>query len=105
MFRKNDQHRQGYLFSSVSDLPQKQRERLAESWAGTFYEEFFCRIDEDVFAVLFSGKDSRPNVLVGLEVLKSGFGWSDSELEEQLAYSLLSRYALGYRDLSEGHFE
>jgi len=109
MFRKNDQHRQGYLFSSVSDLPQKQRERLEGSWAGTFYEEFFCRIDEDVFAVLFSGKDSRPNVpvnvLVGLEVLKSGFGWSDAELEEQLAYSLLTRYALGYRDLSEGHFE
>jgi hypothetical protein len=109
MFRKNEQHRQGSLFSSVSDLPQKQRERLEESWAGTFYEEFFCRIDEDVFAVLFSDKDSRPNVpvnvLVGLEVLKSGFGWSDAELEEQLAYSLLTRYALGYRDLSEGHFE
>jgi len=109
MFRKNEQHRQGYLFSSVSDLPQKQRERLEQSWAGTFYEEFFCRIDEDVFAVLFSDKDSRPNVpvnvLVGLEVLKSGFGWSDAELEEQMAYSLLTRYALGYRDLSEGQFE
>jgi Transposase DDE domain/Transposase domain (DUF772) len=109
MFRKNDQHRQGYVFSSISDLPQKQRERLEGSWAGTFYAEFFSRIDEAVFAELYSDKDSRPNVpvnvLVGLEVLKAGFGWSDAELEEQMTYSLLTRYALGYRDLSEGHFE
>jgi hypothetical protein len=109
MFRKNDQHRQGYLFSSVSELPKKQCERLEKSWAGTFYEQFFSRINEDVFAVLFSDKDSRPNipvnVLVGLEALKAGFGWSDAELEEQMSFSLLTRYALGYRDLSEGHFE
>jgi hypothetical protein len=109
MFRKNEQHRQGYLFSSVSDLPQKQREQLEKSWAGTFYAELFCRIDEAVFAVLYSDKDSRPNVpvnvLVGLEVLKSGFGWSDAELEEQMAFNLMTRYALGYRDLGEGHFD
>ena len=66
-------------------------------------------MDEDIFAVLYSDKASRPNapinVLVGLEVLKSGFGWSDAQLEEQLAYNVQVRYALGYRDLSEGHVE
>ena len=109
MFRKNDEHKQGCLFSSVSDLPKKQRERLEQSWAATFYDKFFSRIDEAVFEVLYSEKDSRPNipvnVLVSLEVLKSGFGWSDAELEEQMSFSLLTRYAVGYRDLSEGHFE
>ncbi len=46
MFRKNDQHLQWPLFSSLDALPKKHQERLEASWAGTFYEEFFCRIDE-----------------------------------------------------------
>ena len=109
MYRKNEQHKQSPLFSSLDDLPHKQRERLESSWAVTFYTEFFCRIDEDIFAVLYSDKVSRPNapinVLVGLEVLKSGFGWSDAQLEDQLAYNIQVRYALGYCDLSAGHLE
>lgn len=45
------------------------------------------------------------NVLVGLETLKAGFGWSDAELEAQMAFNIQVRYALGYRDLTMGHFE
>lgn len=109
MYRKNNQHKQTPLFSSLDDLPPKQRDRLETSWAMTFYTEFFCRIDEEIFAILYSDVASRPNapinVLVGLEVLKSGFGWSDAQLEEQLAYNIQVRYALGYRDLSVGHIE
>ena len=89
MYRKNDQHRQMPLFSSLNDLPEKQRQRLENSWADTFYREFFCRINEDNFAILYSDQASRPNtpvnVQVGAEALKAGFGWSDAELEEQLA--------------------
>jgi hypothetical protein len=109
MYRKNDQHRQQALFSSVNDLPPKQRERLEASWAGTFYTECFSRIDENIFAALYSEVFSRPNapvnVLVGLEVLKAGFGWSDAQLEEQFSYNMQVRYALGYRDLAEGHLD
>jgi hypothetical protein len=109
MYRKNDQHRQMPLFSSLDDLPEKQRQRLETSWAGAFYRDFFCRIDEDIFAILYSDQASRPNtpvnVPVGAEVLKAGFGWSDAELEAQLAFNVQVRYALGYRDLTEGHFE
>jgi hypothetical protein len=109
MYRQNNQHEQEYLFSSVSELPEKQRERLEASWAATFYREFFSRIDESKFEVLYSDKASRPNVpvnvLVSLEALKAGFGWSDAELEEQMAFNLQTRYALGYRDLTVGHFE
>ena len=109
MYRKNEQHQQEYLFSSITELPKKQRERLEQSWAGTFYRDFFSRIDEDSFAVLYSETGSRPNipvnVLVSLEALKAGFGWSDAELEEQMSYNMQVRYALGYRDVVNGHFE
>ena len=109
MFRKHDQHRQSPLFSTLDDLPDKQRQRLEKSWAATFYEDFFCRIDEDIFSILYSDQASRPNiavnVLVSLETLKAGFGWSDAELEEQMAFNIQTRYALGYRDLTVGHFE
>jgi hypothetical protein len=109
MFRKNTKHQQPALISAASELPEKQRKRLENSWAGTFYKEFFCRIDEDVFAVLYSKKASRPNVpvnvLVGLEALKSGFGWSDEELYENYCYNLQVRYALGYDRLGDGDFE
>jgi hypothetical protein len=109
MFRKNTKHQQPALISAASELPEKQRKRLENSWAGTFYKEFFSRIDEGSFAVLYSEKDSRPNVpvnvLVGLEALKAGFGWSDQELYENYCYDLQVRYALGYDRLGDGDFE
>ena len=74
MFRKNNQHQQQPLFSTLDDLPDKQRQRLETSWAATFYKDLFCRIDEDIFSILYSDEASRPNipvnVLVSLEVLK-----------------------------------
>ncbi len=109
MFKKNKAHQQPALISAISDLPDKQRERLEKSWAGTFYREFFCRIEEDIFSVLYSGQASRPNiavnVLVGLEAIKAGFGWSDEELFEAFLYNLQVRYALGYDRLGDGEFE
>ena len=97
------------MFSSVYELPKKQLKRLEESWAATFYCEFFTRIEEDLFAVLYSDEPSRPNipinVLMGLEILKSGFGWSDEEVYDAFCYNMQVRYALGYRDLKEGHFD
>jgi hypothetical protein len=109
MFRNNDKHLQWPLFSSIDSLPQKQQQRLEQSWAGAFYHQFFCRIDEQPFAILSSEQDSRPNtpvnVLVGFETLKAGFGWSDEEAYDHFCFDVQVRYALGYRDLSEGHFD
>jgi hypothetical protein len=109
MFRKNDQHLQWSLFSSIDSLPKKQQVRLEESWAATFYHELFCRIDEEAFADIYSDEASRPNipvnVLVGFETLKAGYGWSDEETYDHFCFDVQVRYALGYRDLSEGHFE
>jgi hypothetical protein len=109
MFRKNTKHQQPALISAASELPEKHRTRLANSWASTFYREFFCRIHEEAFAVLYSDVPSRPNVpvnvLVGLEALKAGHGWSDQELYEHYCYDLQVRYALGYDRLGDGDFE
>jgi hypothetical protein len=109
MFRKNDQHLQIPLFSDLDALPEKLRERLETSWAGIFYTEVFVRLNERPFAALYSDEASRPNtpinVLVGLETLKAGFGWSDEEMYENFSFNLQVRYALGYRELGAGHFE
>ena len=109
MFRENDSHLQMPLLSSLSALPKKLLQRLKGSWADTFYREVFVRIPEKIFAVLYSDKASRPNipvnVLVSLEILKAGHGWSDKELYDHFCYDVQVRYAVGYRDLGEGHFE
>jgi len=109
MFRKNAGHRQIGMFDNVEQLPERVRRRLMASWAGTFYREVFCRIDEERFAGLYSAEPSRPNtpvnVLIGLEILKSGFGWSDEELYDHFLFDVQVRYAVGQRDLTSGDFE
>ncbi len=45
------------------------------------------------------------NVLVGLETLKAGFGWSDEELYDHYVFDMQVRYALGYRYLKDGEFD
>ena len=108
MFIPNQGHLQKPLFSTIDTLPEKQRKRLSESWAGTFYDEVFCRIEERTFEVLYSEKVSRPNVpvnvLVGLEILKAGYDWTDEEMYDAFCFNVQVRYALGYRSMDEGHF-
>ncbi len=90
-------------------MPEKRRRRLEESWAGTFRHEFFSRLQEEAFAVLYSDVPSRPNVavnvLVSLDTLKAGYGWSDEELYDHFLYDMQVRYAIGYDSLGEGDFE
>jgi hypothetical protein len=98
MYKNNHHHLQPILICSVNELPEEQREYLNTSWAGVFYREFFCRLDEEPFAVLYSDLPSRPNfpvnVLVGLEYLKAGFGWSDKEMYEAFLYNMQVRYGV-----------
>lgn len=108
MFQKNEKHRQERLFSTLDELSPRMREKLKLSWAGTFRREVFERLNEEPFAVLYSTEISRPNVpvnvLIGLEVLKAGFGWTDEQMYEQFTFDLQVRYALGYAQLGEGYF-
>jgi len=109
MFKKNNRHFQLPLTSNVDELPPKLRNRLDTSWSGAFYREFFCRLDETPFAVLYADCPSRPNipvnVLVGLEYLKAGNGWTDEEMFDEFGYNTQVRYALGFRQLGDGDFE
>ena len=95
MFRSNKRHLQPALISSVNELPEKRRQRLEASWAGTFRREFFSRLKEEAFTVLYSDIPSRPNVpvnvLVSLDTLKAGYGWSDEELYDHFLYDLQVR--------------
>ena len=113
----NNTHLQPLLISNINDLAPKQRLGLEQSLAGTFYQELFCRINEEAFAGLYADVPSRPNipvnVLVGLETLKSGIGWSDEELYDHFLYDLQVRYAVakypgecsgGTRDPQVGHW-
>ncbi len=109
MFRTNEEHMQGKLFSAINQLPKTGKARLESSWAHSFYQNFFTLIDEELFAPLYSEKKSRPNfpvnILVGLEAIKSGLGWSDEQLYDSFIFDMKVRYALGLYELGEGHFE
>jgi hypothetical protein len=109
MFKKNHRHLQIPLTSHVDELPEKLRKRLEKSWAGVFYRDFFCRLDEAPFSVLYADCPWRPNVainvLVGLEYLKAGNGWTDEEMYDAYCYDVQVRYALGYRQLGEGDYD
>jgi hypothetical protein len=109
MFEKNYQHLQPYLISNVRDLPEKQRSILKNSWAGTFFREVFCRIDEEPFSVLFVDFPSRPNApvneIIGLEIIKASQGWTDKEMWHHYMFDLETRYALGLEQIGEVHFE
>jgi len=109
MFKKNHGHYQLPLTSNVDELPPKLRKHLDTSWSGVFYREFFCRLEETPFAILYADCPSRPNipvnVLVGLEYLKAGNGWTDEEMLEEYGYNSQVRYALGLRQLGEGDFD
>jgi hypothetical protein len=109
MYKANKKHLQPLLISTVNDLPEKYRQRLEQSWAGSFYKETFIRIPEDLFEVLYSTLPSRPNVpvnvLVSLDLLKAHFGWSDEEMYDHFMFDVQVRYALGYHSLKEGGFE
>jgi hypothetical protein len=109
MFRKNKRSQQPLLISSVNELPVRSLQILKGSWAATFREEVFLRIQEGRFAVLYADCPSRPNVpvnvLLGLEILKSWFGWSDEELYAHFLFDLQVRYALCCDNVGEGDFD
>jgi hypothetical protein len=108
MFQKNDSHRQQTFLSGLNELPEKLQKRLEQSWSGEFYQNIFMHIEEEAYAVLYADIPSRPNVpvnmLVGLEILKAGHGWSDEEMYENACYNVQVRHALGLRNLGEGYF-
>lgn len=108
MFKRNDGHLQTSMFDPSLELPKAMQERLDASWGGTFYREFFSRLDEETFEPLYSENASRPNTpvnqLVGFEVLKAGHGWTDEQAYDEVNFNLQVRSALGLRTWGETPF-
>lgn len=105
MFKENKNHNLKKLFSFLQSLPPKVRKIINSSWAKPFYEHIFSKINESIFKVLYSKKYSRPNkpvnIILGLEIIKHLFNYTDEELIEKFHTDLCVMYALGIEDPGE----
>ncbi|MDD2498829.1 MAG: transposase [Desulfitobacteriaceae bacterium] len=108
MFRKNDEHLQENLFSSLDTMDTRLAQKLHKSWAALFYQHVFCQIDESVFAPLYSSDNGRPNfpvnILMSLDLIKEIRDYTDEVLLDEYAYNFQISYALGLRTLGERYF-
>ena len=108
MFRKSPKHPQIDLFSSAGQhLDERRQSQLSDPnrWHNSFYEHIFSQIDESIFKVLYQEQMGAPNApadqLVGMMILKDGFGFSDEQLFEACRFHLLFRQALGLVNLGD----
>ncbi|WPL19979.1 transposase [Thiorhodovibrio frisius] len=108
MFRASPASSQIDLFSNVEQfLRALDQKKLNDpnAWQNVFLDQVTNRIPEERFAELFDDTTGRPNaplrLLVGMLVLKEGFGWSDEELFEAVHFNLLVRRALGLMNLTD----
>lgn len=104
MFRENTPDPQLSFFNLKVVLPPQLFSSLENSWAHTFRYQLFLHIPEQIFSVLYSDIESRPNtpinILVGAEIIKAGRGLTDERLMEAIQFDMQTRYALGIDDLS-----
>ncbi len=105
MFRNNDGHLQDDLFNHYHSMRPSVAKLLDKTWAPIFYEQVFGKINEDLFAPMYSLDTGRPNtpvnILMSLEIFKHMFGYSDQELLEQFYFNFQVNYAMGIRNLGE----
>jgi len=108
MYQKSKASQPLNLFSNVpANLHQKSSERLLNpsGWHNVFFEEVIAPFPEDIFSVLYSSTQGRPNtsirILVGMLILKEGHGWTDEQLFEAIHFNLQIRWALGLRNLDD----
>lgn len=108
MFRENNDHLQNNLFNSLYGMDQRLAQKLQNSWAALFYEHVFCKIDESLFAPLYSNDNGRPNfpvnILMGLDLIKEIREYTDEVLLDEYAFNYQISYALGLRTLGESYF-
>ena len=97
-FVPND-NQQLSLFNSLAFMSPRKQRILEKSWAKVFSDRIFTKIDEHIFAPLYSEKrNSRPNapinVIVGALIRKDYTGLTDDELLEACECDLRYQYAL-----------
>lgn len=108
MFRKSPEHPQIDLLSSAGQHLDKRRQRQLgdpNHWHNSFYKHVVSQIDESIFNGLYQQRMGAPNApvnqLVGMMILKDGFGFSDEQLFEACRFHLLFRQALGLVNLTD----
>jgi len=103
MFIANTEHQENLLAYWEKLLSPKQFALLKKSKGYQFYELVFRHIQEEDFRCLYSEKYSAPNsavnCLVGAIVLCHLRNWSHEELENQLAFNIEVKVALGLKDI------
>ena len=87
------------LFDKLTFLSQRKQQMLERSWAQAFSDHIFTRINEHIFAPLYSEKtNSRPNapinVVVGALILKDFTNLTDEEITESCEFDFRYQYAL-----------
>ena len=87
------------LDDSTLSLTARERRFLDKSWAKSFADNIFPKIEEKAFAILYSDKaSSRPNtpvnIIVGALILKELLGLTDDEIMETLMFDARFQYAL-----------
>ena len=108
MFRENTLHRQANLFDNLSGMDHRYNKKLENSWAGQFYKQVFCKINESLFEPLYCSDNGRPNfpinILVALEIIKHLKNYTDEVLFDAFAYDFQISYAVGLRNIGERYF-
>lgn len=86
------------LEDALFSLTTRERNALEQSWAKTFAEELFPKIEEEPFHVLYCENNGRPNtpinVLVGASIIKELLDYSDDDMVEGLMLDIRLQYAL-----------
>jgi len=109
MFKKTSVNPQYDIFSTPTTLMAKREAKKYDdpaAWHNRFYANVTSQIDETIFAFLFKqGNMGAPNasirVIIGMSIIKEGFGCSDEDLFEKCQFDLLVRKALGLVSLSD----
>ena len=109
MFKKTSVNPQYDMFSTPSTQMGKREAKKYDdpaAWHNRFYANVTSQIDETIFAPLFKqGNMGAPNasirVIIGMSIIKEGFGCSDEDLFDKCQFDLLVRKALGLVSLSD----
>ena len=74
-------------------------------WHNQFLENVVNQVDEGIFKPLFEAKMGAPNIpirqLIGINILKEGFGISDEQMFDQVQFHILVRKALGINQMDD----
>lgn len=74
-------------------------------WHNRFLIDVVNQVDESIFEPLFNCKIGAPNIpirqLIGINILKEGFGISDEQIFDQVQFNSLYRKALGIIQLDD----